>query len=135
MEVAYWIKLVSEEFYKDVYEHEWLKDVFASTPIEHITNQQVDFMKGAFGLEQLYSGRNPGDAHTHIFITDEMWQVRELLLMEAMKRTGCPEDIQTKWLKIDNAFKSRIIMQDPSQCKPRFKTDDLIIVRKTKLAA
>lgn len=130
-----WIRKVSEEFYSLVYEHPWLKQVFANVPQEHITNQQVDFVIGAFGGPQAYSGRNPGDAHPHIFISEEMWEVREEILKLAFERTQCPAEISVRWLKIENAFKKQIVMKDPSECKGRFTTDELIIIPKPKQAA
>lgn len=124
----HWIKLVTEEFYERVYKDEWLKLVFQSIPKEFITSQQIDFMVGAFGGEQRFSGRSPKDAHPHIFVTDEMWMRREELLREAMVAVNCPAEICEKWLKIDNAFKKFIIMKSPMDCQKRFGGDEIIIV-------
>lgn len=123
-----WIRLISTRFYDLAYEHEWLKQVFAQVDKELINNQQIAFMIQAFGGPKTYSGRNPGDAHPHIFISEDMWQVREALLTEAHRQVGAPEEILQKWLKIDLAFKHLIVVDRPDQCEKRWFTDELIIV-------
>lgn len=125
--LEYWVRRISEEFYNLVYSDEWLKSVFKIDQ-KIITNQQIDFMVGALGGEKRYGGKSPGDAHPHIFINNEMWDRREFLLKQAMDKVGSPKNLNEKWLRIDMAFKRFIVMQEPSECKKRFFTDELIIV-------
>jgi truncated hemoglobin YjbI len=126
--LEHWIRLISTRFYDLVYEHEWLKLVFGHVDKELINNQQIAFMLQAFGGPKLYTGRNPGDAHPHIYITEEMWEVRESLLAEAHQQVGAPPEFFEKWKKIDLAFKKQIVMSSPDQCEKRWFTDELIIV-------
>lgn len=129
-QVENWIRLVSTEFYEMAYENDWLKDVFKIIEKDAINSQQIDFMVAAFGGPKRYSGRNPGDAHPHIFINEEMWEERERILMAAMVKVNCPQWIREKWLKIDNSFKRAIVMREPGECKKRWHTDEIIIVEK-----
>jgi len=126
-ELEQWIRKVSEEFYQSVYGDQWLKQVFL-VPQDHITSQQVDFVLAALGGPKRYSGRNPGDAHTHIFINEEMWNRREELLNQAFKTVNCPIEIQNQWLKIENAFKGAIVMKSPLDCLKRYQMDEIICV-------
>lgn len=126
--VEHWITVVTKEFYERVYKDEWLKHVFASIPQDFITSQQVDFMIGAFGGQQKFSGRSPKDAHPHIFVDEEMWNRREQILRDAMVFVGCPQEISDKWFKIDNAFKKFIVMKSPTECQRRYGGDEFIIV-------
>ena len=127
-ELEDWITKITTRFYEIAYQDAWLGEVFKVVPQEFITSQQIDFMVGLFGGPKRYSGRHAKDAHPHIFVTEEMWQQRENILKRAMQEVAAPADITEKWLKIDEAFKKSIIMKDPSECKPRFPNDDLIIV-------
>lgn len=122
-----WVRKITEEFYELVYKDEWLKLVFTIDQ-KVITNQQIDFMVGALGGEKRYGGKSPGDAHPHIYIDEEMWERRESLLKQAMKNVSSPEEINQKWLKIDQAFKRLIITGDISNVRKRFFSDELIIV-------
>lgn len=128
-EIESFIIKVSNAFYEHIYQHPWLKQVF-QVPQEHITSQQIDFMLGAFGGPQRYCGRNPGDAHPHIYIDEQMWQLRHELLQKAFDETNCPNEMREKWLKIEEAFKKRIVMSNPSECQRRYTTDELIIIRR-----
>lgn len=123
-----WVTLATTEFYELVYKDPWLSQVFAKIPRAFITSQQIDFMVGLMGGPKNYSGRNAKDAHPHIYIPEEMWQVRENLLLESFKNLNFPEDLSQLWLKIDEAFKRSIVMSDSSECKKRYATDELIII-------
>lgn len=132
--LEYWVKKITEEFYELVYSDDWLKHVFTIDQ-KVITSQQIDFMVGALGGEKRYGGKSPGEAHPHIFVSEEMWQRREELLQLAMSKVGSPFELNAKWLKIDLAFKRHIVMKDPSECRKRFFSDDLIIVPRPPKAA
>jgi hemoglobin len=127
----HWIRKVSSDFYDRVYAHSWLSQVFL-VPKDHITSQQIDFIIGAMGGPKRYSGRNPGDAHVHIFISEEMWNVREALLVQAFETVDCPADIREQWIKIENAFRKSIVMVDSSECRKRYLTDELIIIPRAR---
>ena len=131
-ELKNWLIKINELFYDKVFKDEWLGQVFAGVNQSFITSQQVDFMLGALGGPRNYSGRNPDEAHPHIYITEEMWQTRESILKETFKELNAPASIQEKWLKIDQAFKHKIVMKSPSECKPRYAVDEFIIIENPK---
>jgi hemoglobin len=114
-------------FYDRVYEHPWIGLYFKDISQDVIEKQQVDFMIGALGgPKSAYSGRLPVDAHKNMFITDELFQVREELLLEAFAEVKAPQELIDRWLKIDNAFKSGIVKKSIEQCEKTFVTDDIL---------
>ncbi len=119
---------VNKAFYDAVYRDEWLRQIFADVKQAHIEQQQTDFMLGAFGGPKNYSGRSPIDAHPHIFVTEEMWQLREKYLKQAFVATNFPEDLRAKWIKIDEAFKHAIVKKSPEECKKRYTMDAIVNV-------
>ncbi len=119
---------INQSFYDKAYKDPWLKEVFSVIDQKIIESQQTDFIVGAMGGPMRYCGRNPKDAHPHMVIDEEMWELRERYLMEAFKETNCPEEIQERWIRIDNSFKARIIQTDPSKCQKRFASDNIIHV-------
>lgn len=120
------IASVNKAFYSRVYQDPWLKVVFQGRSREHLEAQQTDFMVGALGGPKTYAGRSPSDAHPHIFIDESMWQLRERLLRAAFTETGLPEEMQIKWMRIDEAFKESIIKHSVADCRKRFTTDAII---------
>ena len=119
---------VNKAFYDKIYEDAWLKDIFSVIKQDIIETQQTDFIVGALGGPRRYCGRNPKDAHPHMVITDEMWDLREKYLSEAFEEVNCPQEIRDRWHKIDESFKFAIIQPDPAKAKKRYNGDEIIDV-------
>lgn len=114
-------------FYDRVYEHPWLGPYFQQIEQEVIEKQQVDFMIGALGgPKSLYSGRLPIEVHKNMFITEELFILREQLLLEALKEVKASEELIERWLKIDEAFKAGIVKKTIGDCEKTFATEEII---------
>lgn len=118
---------VVRKFYDKVYAHPWLKFYFKNTPQQHIENQQIDFMIGALGGPRVYMGRNPKDAHPHIFITEDVFEIRNELLIDALREERASEVLIERWLQIEVVFKNSIIKTSLMQCQGRYKTDEILV--------
>ena len=71
-------------------------------------------------------GRFPVPAHEHMYITEELFELRNSLLIESLRETHTAPEVIEAWLKIDNAFKKRIVKNSPSECKKRYFTDEIL---------
>ena len=120
------IRKINDRFYEKVYEHPWLSQFFAAVEQDFISAQQSDFIVGAIGGPKLFSGRLPSNAHPHMLITDELFDLREQLLIEAMNEIGAPEKLQAAWLRIDESFRRVIVKKSLSECKPRCGQEALL---------
>jgi hemoglobin len=127
-DLEFLIEQLNDVFYDNVYEDKWLFDVFGLVDIDHIKSQQTAFILGALGGPKRYGGRSPKDAHSHIFIQDDMWDLREKYLNEAFAEAEAPQWMIDKWIAIDNAFKSSILKNAPKDCEGRFRSEPLIFV-------
>jgi truncated hemoglobin YjbI len=121
-----YLQKITKRFYDKVYKHPWMKLYFKNTRQEVIESQQVDFMTGALGGPRVFSGRMPGDAHPHIMVTPEVFEVREKLLIEALVEEKASPELIDRWLKIEHAFKRQIIKASSSECKKRWTTDEIL---------
>lgn len=117
---------INKVFYDKVYQHPWLKLYFLAIPQQHIEDQQVDFMQKVLGGENLYVGKAPPLAHSHMFITDELFDVRKQLLIESFNETNTHPEMIDKWLSLDESFRRILVKKHPSECKPRFTTDPIL---------
>ena len=120
------LEAISTVFYDKIYEDPWLKQYFLEIPQEHIERQQVAFMQAALGGENLYCGQTPPAAHKHMYITDELYDARQVLLDEAFKECQASPQLIEKWLRIDDAFFKRIVKGSPSECEKRYKSDKIL---------
>ena len=117
---------INKAFYDKVYTHPWLKLYFLEIPQEHIENQQVDFMQKVLGGENVYVGKTPATTHNHMYITNELFDVRQKLLQEAFNETDTCNELATMWLALDESFRRVITNESPDECERRFKTDVIL---------
>lgn len=103
------LRRVHKVFYDKVYAHSWLKQFFDGHNQEFIENQQTDFMAEKMGGPKVYRGKAPDYAHLHMYITQELYHVRQALLKEALGEVGVRSDLIERWLRIDDAFSKQII--------------------------
>ncbi|PKI16132.1 group I truncated hemoglobin [Colwellia sp. 12G3] len=123
---------INKVFYDKVYQHPWLKQYFLTIPQQHIEDQQVDFMQKVLGGENHYIGKAPPVAHSHMFIPDELFDVRKQLLVDTFSETGTHPELIDKWLNLDESFRRILVKKSPSECKPRFTTDPILNFDKPK---
>lgn len=124
------LRRVHKIFYDKVYADNWLGLFFGGISQQVIENQQTDFMAQAMGGPQMYNGAFPIPAHKHMFITAELFDHRHELLKSALREANVNQENAEAWLKIDGAFRSALVKKSPSDCSPRFKTDDILIFPK-----
>lgn len=123
---------VNKAFYERVYKDPWMSKVFAVVDQKFIESQQTDFIVGAMGGPKKYSGRAPQDAHPHIFVDEDMWNLREKFLVDALAEVQAPDWLREKWIRIDNAFKKAIIKNSIHDCKGRYNTEEIIYFPSTQ---
>lgn len=78
----------------------------------------------------MFGGRLPHHAHAHIFVTEELFLVRNDLLRDSLIEAGVPAKEREEWLNIDRAFKRAIVKQSPDACIKRFVDEDVIVIEK-----
>ena len=121
---------INKAFYDKVYLHPWLKHYFLAVPQQHIEDQQVDFMQKVLGGKNLYVGKSPPIAHKHMFIPDELFEVRKQLLIEAFNETKAHPDLVDKWLNLDESFRRLLVKKSLSECVARYKSEGILNFKK-----
>ncbi len=103
------LQRVHKIFYDKVYTHDWLGQFFAGHSQESIENRQTSFMAEKMGGPVEYWGKEIKYAHEAMFITRELFEVRHALLEESLIEAGLPDELRTRWLRIDSAFMKLIV--------------------------
>lgn len=124
------IAKVHKIFYDKIYADPWIGKFFHGIDQSVIESQQNDFMGQNFGGNVYYLGKLPVAAHKHMLITEELFQLRNKYLREALEEAGISEECIVKWLKIDSAFKGGIIKSKVEECEKRYNTDELLVFEK-----
>ena len=119
------IREVCEIFYEKVYDHEWISRFFKDVTKEHITKQQTHFVTAALGGPKLYCGRLAKDAHVHMLITEELFELRKSMLVEALDEAHAPVELKERWLRIDEGFRRGMVKTSVTQCTKRYFSDTI----------
>ncbi len=117
---------VHKVFYDKIYDHPWLKLFFTVVEQKIIESQQSDFMVANMGGPKIYSGAIPKNGHKHMYITEELFEVRAQLLRDSLKECNVPDDLAELWMRIDQAFKKSLVKNDLSECEKRYFTDEIL---------
>jgi len=116
--------------YTKLFVHPWLKGFFQHTKRDVVESQQTDFWTGLMGGPTIYGGRSPRDAHVHMFMPAEVFDIRHELLEESLTEAGVPAHLRERWLKLDAGFRRAIVNKSPDECHGRYRQEKVIIVPK-----
>ena len=120
------LEKVHKLFYDKLYEHSWLKIFFLHIDQKVIENQQTDFMVSNMGGGKIYSGGMPRNVHRHMYITEELFDLRTEILKESILACGVPGALAERWIRIDGAFKHSLVKKSIDDCEKRFFTDEIL---------
>ncbi len=107
------------DFYTRVYADERLAPFFEGVTIERAIGQQYSFLRDKITGSSLYFGDRPRNAHHWMVISDELFDYREELMMECLRRAGLPDDMVVAWRAIEEVFRGQIVKSAPIPRKIR----------------
>lgn len=121
---------VHKRFYDVLFNDRWLETFFFGKSKESLIIKQTQFMVAAFNGPNNYTGDTPAFVHMHMFITEEMSEVRGRILREAILAEGLSESIADRWLKVDRAFWPAIVKKSVDECVMKCKGQLPIVAKK-----
>ena len=129
------LERVHKIFYDKLFAHPFVGQFFKGVNQKTQEAQQTDFMSQPMGGPAVYCGKFPIPAHSHMFITEEIFNIRNQMLRDSLKEAGVPDDLALLWLQIDSAFKNGIVKKTIEDCKPRYTDDEIIVARDPRKVA
>ena len=120
------LEKVHKLFYDRLYEHPWLKHFFLPTDQKHIENQQTDFMVSNMGGGKIYVGGIPNAVHGRMYISEDLFDLRSVILKECILECGVPEALAERWIRIDGGFRNALVKSSIDECEKRFFTDEIL---------
>ncbi len=126
------IERVHRRFYTVIFDDEWLGRFFFGKNLEALVKKQTDFLVACFGGPNEYRGETPAIAHMHMFITDEMLDLRESLLRQAIRDEGLSESIIERWMKVEEGFRDAIVKKGADECVMRCMGQRPVVAEKPK---
>jgi truncated hemoglobin YjbI len=102
-----------DDFYSRVYEDPRLSPFFEGVTRQRAMEKQYSFMRQLFTGERVYFGDRPRNAHHWMVISNELFDYREALMVECLRRQGLPEHLITRWRAVEEFFRSDIVKDKP----------------------
>lgn len=107
------LRRILADFYTQVYSDSALSPFFANVTIDRIIDKQYSFLRSIFTGEKCYFGDHPKNAHHWMVISDSLFDYRETLLENTIRKYGLPEHLIQHWLKIEGVFRKVIVKDKP----------------------
>ncbi|HXH71747.1 MAG TPA: group 1 truncated hemoglobin [Mariprofundaceae bacterium] len=115
------LEKVHRIFYDKIYAHPWIGQFFKGHDQRAIELRQTQFMGEKFGGPVKYPGMELELAHRRMYITPELFSLRQKLLRESLEEAGVAPELVGRWLRIDAAFRKDIVNESLED----FETIDL----------
>lgn len=107
------LREILEDFYTRVYEDERLSPFFAEVTKQRSVEKQYLYLRQLFTGEKVYFGDRPRNAHHWMVISDELFDYREALMADCLRRAALPEHLISRWLAVEESFRSHIVKDQP----------------------
>jgi truncated hemoglobin YjbI len=107
------LQTILQDFYARVYEDSRLAGFFHGVTRQRAVEKQFLFMRQIIAGEKVYFGDRPRNAHHWMVISDELFDYREELLMDCLRRHGLAEELVQRWRAIDERFRGDLVKSAP----------------------
>lgn len=124
------LERVHKTFYNLAFAHPWLSKYFTDKPQWVLEEQQTSFMTYLMGGPNLYVGRTPKMAHQHMVISEELFEVRQQLLSDAIKRENISDALRDEWIAADGALKKALVKKSADECIRTYPTQEILDFKK-----
>ncbi len=104
---------ILEDFYTQVFADERLAPFFKDSSIQRAKEKQFLFLKGIFTGEKCYFGERPRNAHHWMVISDELFDYREKLMEDTLRKFSLDETLIQQWIAVDEVYRKQIVKSEP----------------------
>jgi NAD(P)H-flavin reductase/ferredoxin/truncated hemoglobin YjbI len=101
------------DFYTRVFEDPLLAPYFRGVTKDRLIGQVFSFMRDALTGARNYFGMRPRTAHHWMVISDEVFDHRERMMEDCLRRHGLTEPLVQRWRKLEESFRSDIVKPTP----------------------
>ncbi len=100
---------ILDEFYDLVFEDEKLAPFFTHSTKQRAREKQYLFMKAIFTGEKCYFGERPRNAHNWMIISNELFDYREQLLEDILRKNRLSDEFIMQWRAVDEIYRKQIV--------------------------
>lgn len=110
---GYVLSEILDDFYNRAFSDDRLEPFFHGVTQQRAREKQYLFLRQIFTGEKVYFGDRPKNAHHWMVISDELFDYREALMMDCLRRHGLPDNLIERWRNMENSFRADIVKDTP----------------------
>ncbi len=103
------LRAILRDLYDQIYDDPRLSPFFHNSTKERAISKQYEFLASIFNEGASYFGLLPFNAHHWMIISDELFDYREDLLEDCIRRHEIPEHLIRRWMSIQELFRREIV--------------------------
>lgn len=97
------------DFYTRVYQDDRLAPFFHGATMARAIEKQYSFLAEIFTGKRIYFGERPRNAHHWMVISDELFDYREELMEQCLRRYGLSDVHVRSWRAVEEIFRKQIV--------------------------
>ncbi|MCK4842040.1 MAG: 2Fe-2S iron-sulfur cluster binding domain-containing protein [Methylococcales bacterium] len=107
------LTVILDDFYTRVYQDHLLNPYFEDVTKEWVAQKQYSFLRQVFTGEKVYLGNRPRNAHHWMVISDELFDYRESIILDCLRRYGIAEHLVKRWQQMEERYRDEIVKSKP----------------------
>ncbi len=107
------LHVILADFYTRVYDDPKLSPFFVGVTKQRLIEKQYMFLRQHFTGEKVYFGDRPRNAHHWMVISDELFDHRESLMRDCLRRHGLAAHLIERLLAFEESFRHDVVKAEP----------------------
>jgi len=107
------LSVVLTDFYTIVYADEKLSSFFSGVTKQRLIEKQYLFVRQILTGEKVYFGDRPRNSHHWMVISDELFDYRETIMLNCLRRHGVPEPMVQRFMQMEGFYRRDIVKAAP----------------------
>lgn len=107
------LNAILDDFYTQVYADPQLSPFFKDATKQRAIDKQYMFLKAIFTGVKCYFGERPRNAHHWMVISNELFDYREKLMEETLRKHQLSEDLIKQWRAVEEIYRKQIVKDEP----------------------
>jgi NAD(P)H-flavin reductase/truncated hemoglobin YjbI len=107
------MRAILTDFYTRVFDDTRLAPYFRGVTRQRLIDKVYSFMHQFITGEKTYFGDRPRNAHHWMVISDELFDYREAMMTDCLRRHGLPEHLIARWNAYEESFRPDIVKPTP----------------------
>ena len=104
---------VLNDFYGQVFKDPRMSAFFHGVTQQRAVEKQYLFMRQLITGDKVYFGDRPRNSHHWMVISNELFDYRESLILDTLRRYGLSEHLVQRWRALEEQFRDDIVKDEP----------------------